>query len=158
MRVMTDEQQAFSENFTERRLIAYTRFRGVVNLPSRIWMVRDWAKAHGYELVGPPQCVFSPNGYDQEGEVCEVQWEVVAGPEPVTGEIGLKWAEPGLVVAALHAGAPSTIPETLRTLGGWAEARGHKLSGTWREIYHPDRTTPTGSRITEIQLPVDRVV
>ena len=154
---MTDEQQAFSETFTERRLIAYTRFCGVVNLPSRMWMVRDWAKTQGYELVGPPQCVFFPNGCDREGEVCEVQWEVVAGPEPVAGEIGLKWVGPARVVAGCHRGGPAAIPETVGALRAWAEARGLRLSGTRQEIYHPDRMPSTGGRITEIRLPVDGV-
>ena len=120
-------------------------------------MVRDWARAHGVELVGPPQCVFFPNGGDREGEICEVQWEVAAGLEPVTGEIGLKWAGPGRVVAACHRDGAAAIPETLRALRSWAEARGLRLSGVWREVYHPDRTPSTGGRITEIQLPVDRV-
>jgi effector-binding domain-containing protein len=73
------------------------------------------------------------------------------------GEVGLKWAEPELVVAALHTGALSTIPETLRALGDWAEGHGYRSRGVWREVYHFDRTSSPESRITEIQLPVDRV-
>jgi hypothetical protein len=155
---MTDEEETFSEKLTEGCMMAYTSFCGVVNVASRIWMVRDWAKAEGYHLVGPPRCVFYPNGGDPAHELCEVQWKVSEGSEPVAGEVGLKWAEPELVVVALHAGAPSTIPEILRTLGGWAEARGYRPSGAWREVYHFDRKPSPESRITEIQLPVDRIV
>ena len=155
---MICREEDFSEKLTERWMMAYTSFRGVVNVASRIWMVRDWAKASGYDLVGPPQCVFYPNGGDHGHEVCEVQWEVSEGSEPVAGEVGLKWAEPGLVVSACHAGAPSTIPETLRALGAWAEAHGYRLSGAWREIYRFDRTRSPESWVTEIQLLVDRSV
>ena len=83
----------FAGKMSEARFVAYTRFRGVVNTASRIWMVRDWAKRNGYHLEGAPSCLFvSPNGNPGETQ-CEVQWAIAEAPGPIEGEIGVRWLE-----------------------------------------------------------------
>ena len=84
---------------TERRFVAYTRFRGILNAPSRIWMVHDWAKSKGYHLVGTPCCLVDPNAAETEERPCEVQWEIAEPVEPTDGEVGTRWAGPPSAVA-----------------------------------------------------------
>ena len=145
----------FFEKMTEPRLVAYTRFRGVLNAPSRIWMVRDWAKRTGCHLVGPPQCVFYPEGTDPEQQLCEVQWAIAEAAVPDDGEVGLRWSGNRPVIATYHLGKPSTMHDTALALETWGQANGYRLTGASREVYYFDLKAPSDNWITEIQLYVD---
>jgi hypothetical protein len=79
---MTNREETFSEKLTERCMMAYTSFRGLVNVASRIWMVRDWAKAEGHDLVGPPQCAFYPHGGDRKDPNPRWARWGLSGPNP----------------------------------------------------------------------------
>ena len=145
----------FAGKMSEARFVAYTRFRGVVNTASRIWMVRDWAKRNGYHLEGAPSCLFvSPNGNPGETQ-CEVQWAIAEAPGPIEGEIGVRWLESRAVLVAYHRGDATTLHSTAEALRTWGAAQGYRVTGERREIYHSDARTPLADWTTEIQIYVE---
>ncbi|MCU0522221.1 MAG: hypothetical protein MUF84_16195 [Anaerolineae bacterium] len=143
------------EKQTDPKLVAYTRFRGVLNAPSRMWMVRDWAKRSGCSLIGPPQCVFYAGETDPERRLCEIQWQIAEGWVSAEGEISSKRLSSTTVIAAYHQERPLTIRNTELALAAWAKAHGYRLTGTCCEVYHPDAEGQSEHWITEIQLFTD---
>jgi hypothetical protein len=152
------DRQLIIAKSREPQVVAYTCFHGLLNVPSRIWMVRDWAGAKGYHLVGPPQCVFLADGVEPAQQVCEVQWGIDGPVHSQDGEVGLKWTDFEFVVATYHLGAPSGIPATAHRLSVWAPAQGYQLTGPMREVYHFDWKSPPTCWVTEIQLQVERLL
>lgn len=146
---------SFAEKTISPKLVAYTRFWGVLNAPSRMWMVRDWAMRAGCSLVGPPQCVFYPEEADPELRQCEVQWQIADAMTADGGEISSRWLDPAPVIAAYHPGKPSAIRDTRRALEAWGRANGYRLTGACCEVYYRDVQAPPEHWITEIQLFID---
>jgi effector-binding domain-containing protein len=140
---------------TEPRRVAYTRFVGIMNATSRIWMIRDWAKREGYHLVGAPRCEFVFNGNAADTTRCEVQWMIAEALEPFEAEIGVRWVMPRRVVTTYHLGDPADLQQTAQALQTWAAANGYRLSPTPYEIYWFDVRTPRERWITEIQMPIE---
>lgn len=143
------------DKITEPMLVAYSRFRGLVNAPSRIWMVRDWASREGYHLIGAPRCIFHFNGADADMLVCEVQWRVAEDLPPSEGEVGVRWLAPQRVIATYHQGDTVTLDVTARGLRAWGEAQGLHIAPSPCEIYWFDVRAPREHWITEIQFPVE---
>jgi effector-binding domain-containing protein len=139
---------------TEPVRVAYTQFVGVVNAPSRIWMLRDWAKREGYHLVGAPRCMFSTENGAFHAELCEVQWTIAEGLEPFDDEIGVRWLPPSRVVATYHQGDTADLEMTAQRLYAWGAEHGYRLGHSPCEIYWFDVRMPREHWITEIQLPV----
>lgn len=155
-KVRADEiGSTFHEKTTEPKFVAYTQCCGVLNVPSRMWMIRDWARRTGRHLKGSPQCLFHADRECPERRLCEVEWEIEEDAVPDLGDAHLRWVDGRRVIAAYHIGGPSTIDDTVSALEAWGRARGYRLTGSRCEVYHLHLTCPAGQPITEVQLFVD---
>lgn len=145
----------FFEMTTEPKLVAFTQFYGVLNVPSRMWMIRDWARRIGYHLVGLPQCIFHPGGDGPEHPFCEVEWEVEEAATEDGGDVALRWSDGCRIIVGLHIGESSAVEETISALKAWGEAMGYCPNGTRREIYHLYLRGSAGEPVSEVQLVVE---
>jgi hypothetical protein len=146
---------SFCKKTTTSQFVAYTRFRGVVNVPAHIWVVRDWARRCGLDLVGPPACVFLVNGGGPSEALCEVQWALPEIAGSTGDEIGLRWLEPQDVVAAYYREDAASLRGTFERLYAWGAGKGYSMTGERRDIYHSYVKRPTENRLTEIQLYIE---
>jgi effector-binding domain-containing protein len=140
---------------TEPTRVAYTRFQGLMNATSRIWMVRDWARGEGFHLIGAPRCVFSFDGGTAATTAGEVQWSIAEAVEPFDEEIGVRLLPPTRVIATFHQGDTATLHETAAALQTWGVSQGYRLGHSPCEIYWFDVRSPQEHWITEIQWPIE---
>jgi effector-binding domain-containing protein len=140
---------------TEPMRVAYTRFLGLMNATSRIWMVRDWARREGFHLIGAPRCTLSFDGGTAETASGEVQWSVAEAVEPFDGEIGVRLLPPTRVIATFHQGDTATLNETAAALQTWGASQGYRLGRSPCEIYWFDVRSPQAHWITEIQWAIE---
>ncbi len=148
---MTGARYCVIAKTTEPTRVAYTRFVGVVNAPSRIWMVRDWARREGYHLIGAPRCVFGLEENHSVMAVCEVQWPLAEAVEPCQGEVGVRWLPPQRVLATYHQGDTADLHTTAAALREWGSANSYRTGSSLCEIYWFDVRTPREHWITEVQ-------
>ncbi|MGC9346519.1 MAG: GyrI-like domain-containing protein [Anaerolineae bacterium] len=145
----------FEIKVIEPQLVACVRFRGLLNVASSMWILRDWAKRKGCTLIGPPSCVFGLGGEELQQTPCEIQWAVSAPVSPTDAEIVVKWLARRTVLAACHRGNITELHTTIEALRVWAHAQGYQTTGERREVYHSNVKVPKEDRVTEIQLYVE---
>ncbi len=185
---LSQEQTIVIEKMTEARTVACTRFYGLPEVGRRIWMVRDWLLTKGIDISGPPSCIFYPAentaGAASENALCEVQWDLPQSPGqsvdstpgweearnggaeedadmpglPIGRTINIKHVMPERVLSTLHRGDTDTIDQTLCFLEHAREEKGYEKAGPHREIYLFDVFHPKSMWMTEIQVPVKKVV
>ena len=140
---------------TEPLRVAYTRFQGLMNATSRIWMVRDWARGGGFHLIGAPRCVFNFDAGTADTATGEVQWPIAEAVEPFDGEVGVRILPPAPVIATYHQGDTAAMHETAAALQTWGTSKGYRLGRSPCEIYWFDVRSPQEHWITEIQWPIE---